>query len=105
MGSEKGFEMILHTLNAAPESGTFGQCLQQLGSGDALLLMGNGVYAALSGAPSAAELAGTGASLYILADDARASGVLPWLSTGFNTVDYAGFVELSEQYPRQLAWY
>ncbi|TXS93040.1 sulfurtransferase complex subunit TusB [Parahaliea maris] len=97
--------MILHTLNAAPEQGVFQQCLGQLGTTDALLLMGNGVYAALDGSPAATRLLATGATLYVLQDDARAAGVLPRLCPGVKAVDYATFVELTEQFPRQLAWY
>lgn len=97
--------MILHTLTSAVGTQAFSQCVAQLRSDDTLLLMGNGVYAALAASPAAGQLQQCGAALYVLAEDARAAGVLNQLAANFETVDYPGFVELSERCPRQLAWY
>ena len=41
--------MILHTLNASPSSAAFTDCVSIMAKGDALVLMGDGVYAALAG--------------------------------------------------------
>lgn len=96
--------MILHTLNASPTSAAFEQCLGAVAPGDAVLLLGNGVYAALDASDSLARLQATGAALYVLRDDAAAAGVGERLGA-IGTVDVDGFVALSEQFPRQLAWY
>lgn len=97
--------MILHTLNSDPGAPAFSQCLTHLQHGDALLLMGNGVYGAVATSPAAQQLLLSGATLYILADDARAAGVINRLADAFSVVDYDGFVGLSEHCASQLAWY
>ena len=40
--------MILHTLNASPAQQAFADCLRVVAPGDHILLLGNGVYAAMS---------------------------------------------------------
>jgi tRNA 2-thiouridine synthesizing protein B len=96
--------MVLHTLNASPSSRAFAECLRLLVPGDSLLLLGDGVYAALAGTPSRAQLEASGADLKVLYPDAAAAGILAQLGD-VQTVDMAGFVALSERCPRQLAWY
>lgn len=96
--------MVLHTLNASPASRAFAECLRLVVPGDSLLLLGDGVYAALANTPARAQLEATGAQLHVLQADAAAAGILSQLD-GLNTVDMAGFVALSERCPRQLAWY
>jgi tRNA 2-thiouridine synthesizing protein B len=97
--------MLLHTLSRAPSHPAFTDCLRLLSAGDALLLMADGVYAALAGSDAAAALAASGAAVYVLAADARAAGVHERLAPAVSAVDYAGFVELSERCPTQQAWY
>lgn len=96
--------MVLHTLNASPESPAFNNCLAAIAPGDALLLLGDGVYCALAATPACAAILGCGAELYLLEKDARAAGVID--TPGNVTVtDMTGFVALTERFPRQLAWY
>lgn len=95
--------MILHTLNALPTSQAFADCLRAVAPGDALLLLGDGVYAALPGTGAWTTLGASGVALYVLLTDAEAAGVVP--ASPIETVDMDGFVALSEQYPRQQAWY
>ena len=97
--------MLLHTLSRAPSHPAFADCLRLLAPEDALLLMSDGVYAALAGSEAASALAASGVAVYVLAADAQAAGVHKRLASGASLVDYAGFVELSERYPRQQAWY
>ncbi|MFV0277631.1 MAG: sulfurtransferase complex subunit TusB [Parahaliea sp.] len=97
--------MVLHTLNTAPDHPAFSHCLRLLAGGDALLLHGDGVYAAITGAPALEALCQAGAELHVLAPDARAAGVLERLDPRVQAVDYAGFVALSERFSRQQAWY
>jgi tRNA 2-thiouridine synthesizing protein B len=96
--------MVLHTLNAAPGSVAFDDCLRLACAGDTILLLGNGVYAALPGSQAASRLQQCDADVLLLRDDAIAAGSAI-ASDLFTAVDMAGFVELSERYPRQLAWY
>lgn len=96
--------MILHCLNASPASAAFADCLRLVGADDALLLLGDGVYAALADTDHRAALDGCGAALYALREDAAAAGVLARMA-GVVLVDIDGFVELTERCSRQLAWY
>jgi tRNA 2-thiouridine synthesizing protein B len=96
--------MILHTLNAAPSSAAFEDCLSVARAGDAIVLMGDGVYAALSGTRAWEELQSRGAELYLLNSDALALGVMQ-PTEGGNWIDMDGFVALTERFPRQQAWY
>ncbi len=96
--------MILHTLNASPGNSAFSDCLRVLAPGDALLLMGDGVYAAIADTDASAALQASGAGIYVLGPDAAAAGVNK-LIEGATRVDINGFVELTERFPRQQAWY
>lgn len=96
--------MTLHTLNASPASAAFADCLRLLAPGDALLLLGDGVYAALAGSAARQALDAGPARVYVLQPDAAAAGVLGRIG-GAELVDIDGFVALTEQYARQLAWY
>ena len=96
--------MILHTLNASPSSPAFSDCLKVLVTGDAVLLMGDGVYAAIPQSRACNLLLATGADIHVLRADAAAAGVneLPHVVC---SIDMDGFVALSERFPRQQAWY
>ncbi|MDX1734850.1 MAG: sulfurtransferase complex subunit TusB [Halioglobus sp.] len=94
---------MLHTLNATPASAAAEDCLRLLRAQDALLLLGDGVYAAVAGSDMAAALAGSGAELYILADDAATAGVVA--DEKFQRIDMAGFVTLTERCARHMAWH
>jgi len=96
--------MILHTLSAPPDSNAFRDCLAVVSSQDAVLLLGDAVYAALPGNPQLAPLLATGAAIHVLAEDALAAGVTE-PREGVARSDMKGFVALTERYPRQMAWY
>ena len=96
--------MTLHTVNASPASAAFADCQRLLAPGDALLLLGDGVYAALEGTAARSALDASPAHVYLLQPDAAAAGVLGRID-GAELVDIDGFVALSEHYARQLAWY
>ena len=96
--------MVLHTLNASPASAAFADCLRLLAPGDALLLLGDSVYGAIAGTESRLAFDASSAQLYVLREDAAAAGVLMRLVDA-TVVGFDGFVELSERFPRQLAWY
>tara|TARA_R110001592_G_scaffold363036_1_gene679404 strand:- start:17748 stop:18038 length:291 start_codon:yes stop_codon:yes gene_type:complete len=96
--------MVLHTLNASPSSAAFADCLRLVASGDTLLLLGDAVYGAIIGTTARQALDNSGAALFVLLEDATVAGVAKRLD-GVTLVDMAGFVELTEQSPRQLAWY
>ncbi len=96
--------MILHTLNASPASAAYRDCVRILGEGDALVLLGDGVYAAIAGSEALRELEDAPAELYVLEADARLAGVTI-ADANVPTVDMDGLVTLTERFPRQQAWY
>jgi len=96
--------MILHTLNASPSSPAFSDCLRVIAADDALLLMGDGVYAAIPETAAWGALQESGAAVYVLDTDASAAGVSD-IDDSASRVDMAGFVELTERFVRQQAWY
>lgn len=96
--------MILHTLNASPTSAAFRDCMQVLGEGDALVLIGDGVYAAIEGSETCRQLGNSLATLYVLEADARLAGVAS-ADAHAHMIDMDELVTLTEQYPRQQAWY
>ena len=80
-------------------------CLRLLQNDDALLLLGDGVYAALQGTDACSELKGAGAELYVLEADANAAGIKSRVDVQFNLADYDKFAALSELCATQQAWY
>ena len=96
--------MILHTLNAPPSSAAFNDCIRLVRAGDALVMMGDGVYAALSGTQHCENLLSIGIALYVLAPDALVAGVSE-LAAGISLIDMDRFVTLTEIFPRLQAWY
>lgn len=96
--------MILHTLNASPAQPAFADCVAVMQPGDAVVLMGDGVYAALGGTAALEKLQSKGAELYLLGTDALVAGVTAAART-VNVIDMDGLVALTERFPRQQAWY
>ncbi len=96
--------MVLHTLNSGPSSAAFADCLRMLAPGDALVLLGDGAYCAVAGTPALEQLAASDAAVYVLTEHASARGCRV-SGEAVSAIDMSRFVELSEQFPRQLAWY
>ena len=97
--------MILHTFNTGPGAAAFQDCLRIATSDDAILLTGDGVYAALEHSCACIELLAAGIEAHVLEADARAAGIVERLSSRITVADYDDFVTLSERFPRQMAWY
>lgn len=94
--------MILHTVNKSPQNPALKTCLRVAAKDSAILLIEDGVYAALEGT----ELEGLrDHQVYALAPDVKARGILDKLSSQITLVDYAGFVALTEQYDCVQSWY
>jgi len=72
--------------------------------GDAVLLMGDGVYAAIPGTHAETKLQESGAEVHLLDADATAAGICGPL-VGINRIDMEEFVALTERFLRQMAWY
>lgn len=92
----------LHLVNRSPFSSRILESLDKaLAEGDAVLLIEDGVYGVLS---SALSPLGSRARLYALDEDCLARG-LDAFDQGIERVDIAGFVRLSAECQRTLAWF
>jgi tRNA 2-thiouridine synthesizing protein B len=99
--------MLLHTVNKSPEmSHALDSCLRVVTSGASILLMADGVFAAVCDTHSATKLAQlSGVRCYALCADVDARGLGELMDPGVELVDYAGFVELSARCHAVQSWY
>ena len=90
---------MLHTVNKSPfERNTLDSCLRLALPGSAILLLEDGVYAALSGTAHTpkVEAAAKTHEIYVLGPDLRARGLEESRLIGsVKVVDYGGFVDLA----------
>lgn len=97
----------LHTVNKSPfATNALLSCLMHCKDGDAVLMIEDGVYGALTGSGvSEAVTAKAGSvSVYALTGDVAARGLEGKILSGVETVDYAGFVELVAKHDRTQNW-
>lgn len=107
--------MILHTVNKSPfDSNTLRDCLRVITASDALLLIENGVYAAIAPRQDKDQqhlteiknLAAIGTRFYVLKADLVARGIQEkTLSPWFETSDDQGFVDLVVEASAVQSWY
>ena len=99
---------MLHTVNKSPfEKTSLESCLRHALPGDSVLLIEDGVYAALDGTALSARMREALAVLEILVlePDLAARGLEPErLVKGIGMVDYRGFVRLACRHPSVQAW-
>jgi tRNA 2-thiouridine synthesizing protein B len=99
----------LHTVNKSPFThGTLLSCLAICAQDDGILLLEDGVFAAISSAPCAAklqELVAGGVKVYALSNDIKARGLPGKLAKNIIVTDYAGFVQLSIDHRCVQSWY
>ena len=98
---------MLHTVNKSPyERGALESCLAHARAGDTVLLIEDGVYAALKEG-KAAELLATaeGVKITALSADLKARGIdAGKMVDGVEVVDYAGFVDLVTATDKTQSW-
>ena len=98
----------LHTVNRSPfEHGTFAACLARVRPGSAVLLIEDGVLAALADSRFATRLAALAADVefFALGPDLDARGIeAARLAPVVEVVDYAGFVALACRFARTVSW-
>jgi tRNA 2-thiouridine synthesizing protein B len=98
----------LHTVNKSPfTSNCLASCLRLASLGDGILLIEDGVYAALINSDFSANLAQATErfTFYALGPDLQARGVIDQVCAKVQIVDYRGFVELATQYAKVQAWF
>ena len=99
---------MLHLINKSPfERNALDSCLRLAKPGSALLLIEDGVYAALAKTAQAEKITGRmeDFSVYVLGPDvaARGLGDAP-LIEGVTVVDYEGFVDLVAEHDVTQSW-
>ncbi len=99
---------MLHTVNKSPfERNTLTSCLRLAKKGSAILLIEDGVYAAVTGTAVSDRISERMGELsfYVLGPDvaARGLGDSP-LIAGVQVVDYEGFVDLVAEHEATQAW-
>ena len=99
---------ILHTVNKSPfEKSSLDSCLGMAKEGSALLLIEDGIFAALKGTSKESLMreASQKLKLYVLGPDLKARGMKEErVMEGVEVVDYAGFVDLAAEYGKVNAW-
>ncbi|MGD2083438.1 MAG: sulfurtransferase complex subunit TusB [Chromatiales bacterium] len=96
---------MLHLVNKSPyERNSLSTCVGYVQQGDAVLLIEDGVYAAMKGGSAAAEVQGL-SDVSVLGPDLAARGISEdRLVEGVKVVDYAGFVDLVEAKDKVQSW-
>ncbi len=99
--------MILHTVNKNfPHSDCLQQCLRLCAANDALLLMEDGVYAAIKSCVAWQLIKNSStANIYALATDIKARGLTDQCAAGIQLIDTEEFVALCCQYDTVQSWY
>ena len=99
---------MLHTVNKSPyEKNSLDTCLRLAKSGSAILLIEDGVYAAMKGTSVEDKIktATQDKTLYALGPDLKARGLdVGQVIDGVTVVDYGGFVDLAAESDKVQAW-
>jgi len=97
---------ILHTVNKSPfQKNDLSSCLAHANSGDAVLLIEDGVYGAITGTGAAAQVSKSDAAIYVLGGDLAARGIgEEKVTDGIKIVDYDGFVDLAIEHQAVNSW-
>lgn len=99
----------LHTVNKSPfEQATLGQCLAIAQPDHSLILIENGVYAALNSHSLAQQLQqqiASGLAVYALKDDIDARGLTENFITDIKIIDMSKFVQLCCKHSNSQSWY
>lgn len=98
---------MLHTVNKSPfEKNSFETCLRFAKDGSTILLVEDGVYAALQGTKftPVLEEAMKNKTVCVLGPDLAARGVSAKVLEGIKVVDYGGFVDLVAENDTVQSW-
>ncbi|GBU12516.1 mnm(5)-s(2)U34-tRNA synthesis 2-thiolation protein [Enterobacterales bacterium] len=95
---------MLFTLANSPQSCDLTALLRLVGPRDALLLMQDGVLAAVRNSEAGERLGALGLPVYVLSEDLAARGLIGQILHSATLIDYTGFVALTEKHPQHMAW-
>jgi len=95
---------MLFTLAHSPQHCDFSLLINMVAQDDALLLMQDGVLAALDSSEACDRMIQQVQSVYVLSEDLAARGLVGQISHKITLIDYTGFVALTEKHTQQTAW-
>lgn len=95
---------MLHTLSRSPWQCDIDALMRMLREGDALLLMQDGVLAALEGSRFVEILISAPISVSALKDDLDARGLPGQISAKIDVIGYTEFVNLTVKHASQMNW-
>jgi len=99
---------MLHTVNKSPfERDALSSCLKHAVTGSSVLLIEDGVVAALDNTAIADQVKGAmnDVSVFVLGEDLKARGLgEDKLIDGVTVVDYSGFVDLATKNDKVQSW-
>ena len=99
---------MLHTVNKSPyERNALDSCLRTAKKGGSILLLEDGIYAAMKGTMVEEKVAQAmnNLSVYVLGPDMKARGIHEGqVIEGIKVVDYSGFVDLVTEHDNFQAW-
>ncbi|MEX0941613.1 MAG: sulfurtransferase complex subunit TusB [Pseudomonadales bacterium] len=95
--------MILHTVNKSPlRESSLGSCLQFMAQADAIVLLEDGVYAAIKNVDFG--LGAASGRVYALESDIKARGLDARLRDDIKVIGYEDFVTLCTEYDVVKSW-
>ncbi|HDR2893006.1 TPA: sulfurtransferase complex subunit TusB [Enterobacter asburiae] len=95
---------MLHTLSHSPWQCDIEALVRMLREGDDLLLMQDGVLAAIEGSRFVEILTNAPISVSALKEDIDARGLTGQISAKIDVVGYTDFVNLAVTHPSQMNW-
>lgn len=95
---------MLHTLSKSPWQCDMAALLRLLRAGDDVLLLSDGVTAALEGSRYIALLLSAPITVHVLSDDVKARGLEGQISSSVVRVGYNDFVSLTVKHAVQMHW-
>ncbi|MRS17080.1 sulfurtransferase complex subunit TusB [Enterobacteriaceae bacterium RIT691] len=95
---------MLHTLSHSPWNHDISAPLRLVCAGDDLLLLSDGVIAALEGSRFLEVLHSAPITVYALKEDIDARGLCGQISSSVVRVSYTDFVRLAVKHDGQFAW-
>lgn len=95
---------MLYTLSHSPWQVDIHALLRLVRPGDDLLLMQDGVVAAVKDNGHLATLLASPARVVALQNDVEARGLTAQISSSIDTISYTEFVKLTVKHASQMAW-
>ncbi|KAB7894997.1 sulfurtransferase complex subunit TusB [Rouxiella sp. S1S-2] len=95
---------MLFTLAHSPQQCDLAALIRLISPSDALLLMQDGVTAALENSLAQSHISVLSCPVYVLSEDLQARGLIGQISHKVTPIDYTGFVDLTEKHTQHVAW-